>query len=129
MYCKLGASHGLIVRESDLYPKGCGFESQDQKGLSVGGVNNQRSLHSQYHDWGALEQGTEPPTAPRAPPHWLPTAPGVCSQCVHLDGLNLCRAQIPSMGHVIFLFISFSFSFPFNFRTQNVKETNKLQNF
>ncbi len=32
------------------------------------------------HDWGALEQGTEPPTAPRAPQHkWLPTAPGVCS--------------------------------------------------
>ncbi len=32
---------------------------------------------------GALEQGTEPPTAPRAPQHkWLLTAPGVCSQCV-----------------------------------------------
>ncbi len=32
---------------------------------------------------GALEQGTEPPTAPRAPQHkWLPTAPGVCSQYV-----------------------------------------------
>ncbi len=28
---------------------------------------------------GALEQGTEPPTAPRVPLHkWLNTAPGVC---------------------------------------------------
>ncbi len=43
----------------------------------------QRSLHPQYHAWGFLEQGTEPPTAPRAPQHkWLPTAPGVCSRCV-----------------------------------------------
>ncbi len=30
--------------------------------LLVGGVNNQRSLYPQYHEWGALEQGTEPPT-------------------------------------------------------------------
>uniref|UniRef100_A0A8C2Q007 Ig-like domain-containing protein n=1 Tax=Cyprinus carpio TaxID=7962 RepID=A0A8C2Q007_CYPCA len=31
----------------------------------------------------ALEQGTEPSTAPRVPQHeWLPTAPGVCSRCV-----------------------------------------------
>ncbi len=36
-------------------------------GIVGGGVNNQRSLHPQYHDWGALEQGIEPPTAPRAP--------------------------------------------------------------
>ncbi len=26
-----------------------------------------------------FEQGTEPPTAPRAPQRWLPTAPGVCA--------------------------------------------------
>ncbi len=49
-------------------------------------------------DWGALEQGTKPPTAPRAPQHqWLPTAPGVYSRCVcvcsllcvcTLDGIN-----------------------------------------
>ncbi len=33
---------------------------------------------------GALEQGTEPPTAPRRCSilQWLPTAPGVCSRCV-----------------------------------------------
>ncbi len=73
--------------------------------MKKGGVNVQRSLHPQYHDWGALEQGTEPPTAPRAPQHkWLPTAPGVCSWCVftavcvHL-GWDKCRAQIPSIGH------------------------------
>ncbi len=37
-------------------------------------------FHLQYHDWGVLEQGTEPSTAPRAPQHkWLPTALGVCS--------------------------------------------------
>ncbi len=41
------------------------------------------SLHLQYHDWGSLEQGTEPPIAPRALEQWLPTA-----VCVHLDGLN-----------------------------------------
>ncbi len=50
-------------------------------------MNVQRSLHPQYHNWGALEQDTEPPTALRAPLHeWLPTAPGVCSRCV-------CRLQ------------------------------------
>ncbi len=51
----------------------------------------------EYHDWGALEQGIEPPIAPWALEQWLPTAPGVSSQCacslltavcVHLDGLN-----------------------------------------
>ncbi len=54
-------------------------------------MNVQRSLHPQYHDWGALEQGPEPPTAPRVLQHKrLPTAPGVCSlRCVFtLDGLN-----------------------------------------
>ncbi len=88
-------SRGLMVRESDLWSKGCGFESQVRQGLKVGTVNEQHSLHLQYHDWGALEQGTEPPIAPRALEQWLP--PGVCSQCVcslltavcvHLDGLN-----------------------------------------
>ncbi len=77
-------------------------------------MNVQRSLLLQYHDWGVLEQGTEPPTAPRAPQHkWLPTAPGVCSRCVCVFtvcvcvhccvcvhfGWVKCRAQIPSMGH------------------------------
>ncbi len=50
-----------------------------------------------------LEQGTKPPTAPRAPQHkWLPTALGVCvCVCVCVDlGWVKFRAQIPSMGHV-----------------------------
>ncbi len=64
-------------------------------------------------------QGTEPPTAPRAPQHRrLPTAPGVCLRCVCVFtavcvcvcvftavcvcvhfGWVKCRAQILSMGH------------------------------
>ncbi len=87
-----------MVRELDLEPKGCRFKYQVRQGLSVGSVNNHRSLHPQYHDWGeTLEQGTEPPTAPRAPQHWLPTAQGAC-----------CRAQIPSMGHQVTYFIMVS---------------------
>ncbi len=74
-----GESVGLVTR-------GCGFESRLRQELLVGGVNNERSLHLQYHDCSeTFEQGTEPPTAPRAPQHFMPTAPGVC---VHLDGLN-----------------------------------------
>ncbi len=60
------------------------------------------TIHLQYHDWGAHEQGTEPLTAPRASQHkWLPTAPCVCSLlcvCVHFGWVK-CRAQIPSMCH------------------------------
>ncbi len=42
------------------------------------------------HDWGeTLEQGTEPPTAPRALHCRLPTAPSVCA-----FGWVKCRAQI-----------------------------------
>ncbi len=86
----IGWSVGLVTR-------GCGFKSRVRQELSVGVVNNERSLHLLYHDWGeTLEQGTEPPTAPRPPQHWQPTAPGVCSRCVcvhycvcmHLDGIN-----------------------------------------
>ncbi len=76
-------------------------------------------FHPQSHNWGeALEQGTEPPTAPQVPQHWLPTAPGVCV-CVCVCSLLTtvwcalgwvkCRAQIPSMdtilGHTSFPFL------------------------
>ncbi len=30
------------------------------------GIVGGGSILLQYHDWGVLEQGTEPPTAPRA---------------------------------------------------------------
>ncbi len=69
------------------------------------------SLHPQHHDWGALEQGTEPPTLN---PQLLPgrrsingcplplvCVHGVCvftAVCVHFGWVK-CRAQIPSMGH------------------------------
>ncbi len=57
----------------------------------VGGGSECTALSPPSIPWrGALEQGTEPPTAPRAPQHkWLPTAPGVCvftAVCEHLDG-------------------------------------------
>ncbi len=72
------------------------------------------SLHLQYHDWGeSLEQGTEPPTAPWTPQHWLPTAPGVCSRCVCAFGLvnaeHKFRIWVTILGcmsfHLIFLFL------------------------
>ncbi len=86
-----------------LVTEGRGLESQVRQELSW---EWQRSLHLQYHDWGEnIEQGTELPTAPRVPQHWLPSAPDVCSQCVcvftavcALQWVK-CRAQILSMGH------------------------------
>ncbi len=62
----------------------------------------------QYHDWGEiLEQGTEPPTAPRGPQQygcpllWMCVHHVcVCSLlCVCSLGWVKCRAQILSMGH------------------------------
>ncbi len=103
--------------------KGCGFESRSAGIVGGGGgVNVQRSLHLQYHDWGALEQGTEPPTAPQAPQNkWLPTALGVCSQCVSsllcvcecvcvwvCTWMDKCRVWIPSMGHHTWLYVTFT---------------------
>ncbi len=88
------------------------------QGLSVGnpcGVNVQCSLHLHYHDWGALEHGTEPSTAPRAPQHkWLPTCVCVCvcvcvcaracvCACVERAWMGKCRARILSMGHYTWL--------------------------
>ncbi len=75
----------------------------------VGGGSECSALSPPSIPWrGALEQATEPPTAPRAPQHkWLPTAPGLCSLCVcvcvftavcvHLGWVN-CRAWIRSMS-------------------------------
>ncbi len=84
--CACGGCHGLMVRELDSKSKGCEFESR--AGRNCRGVNVQHSLHPQYHDWGALEQGTEPLNAPLALQHkWL-----------HLEWVK-CRAWILSMGH------------------------------
>ncbi len=47
-------------------------------------------LHPQYHNWGeTLEQGTKPPTAPRAPQHWLPSV-CVCVCVFHYSLLCVC---------------------------------------
>ncbi len=81
-------------------------------------MNVQRSLHLQYHDLGALEQGTKPPTAPWAPQHkWLAIDPGVCSRCVcsllcvcTLDGSNAehkFRVWVTILGRMSRHFLSF----------------------
>ncbi len=74
-------------------------------------ITSTLSLHLQHHDWGALEQGTEPPTAPQAPKHWLPTGcvftvcVCVCvftALCVHLDGLKAeytFQVWVTILGH------------------------------
>ncbi len=68
-------------------------------GIVGGGVNVQRSLHTQYHDEVPLSKTPNPQLN-----KWLPTAPGVCVHgvcvcvCVHLGWVK-CRAQIQSMGH------------------------------
>ncbi len=65
----------------------------------MGGVNVQHSLHLQYHDWGALEQGFEPPTAPRAPQHkWLPTALDVCA--LGLNAEHEFRVWVTILGRM-----------------------------
>ncbi len=103
----LWGSRGLMDRDLDLEIWTCNLRLWVRiSGLAGivfgGGVNNERSLHLRYHDWGeTLEQGTEPPTAPRAPQHWLPTALGVCV-CTHLDGLNAehkFRVWLTILGH------------------------------
>ncbi len=63
-----------------VYWGSCEFESQVRQQLLMGEWMYSTIFHPQYHDF---EQGTEAPTAPRAPQHkCLPTAPGVCSRCV-----------------------------------------------
>ncbi len=106
-------SHCLMVRESDLLPEGCRFKSQVRHELSVGGVNNQRSL---------------PPSIPWL--RWDPGQPqqygcpllrvcvhGVCvtTVCVHLDGLNTehtFRVSVTILGHTSLHFTSPIFSLP-----------------
>ncbi len=82
-------------------------------------VNVQRSLHPQYQDWGALEQVTEPSTAPRRRSINNCPLPRVCVHgvcvcsllcvcvhccvCAHLDGLNAehkFRVWVTILGHI-----------------------------
>ncbi len=70
---------GLVIQRLRVRVSG-------QHGI-VGGGNVQRSLHPQYHNWGALEQGTKPPTAPRAPQHKMAAH---CSGCVFTVCMCVC---------------------------------------
>ncbi len=71
----LWGSRCLMVKRLGLVIERLWVRVLGRQELSVGGVNVQRSLHPQYHDWGA-------PTAPRVLQHkWLPTAPGLCVHC------------------------------------------------
>ncbi len=69
------------------------------------GVNTSALFHPQYHDWSeTLEQGTKPPTAPRAPQQYGCPLLRVCvySVCEHLDGLNAehkFRVWVTILGH------------------------------
>uniref|UniRef100_A0A8C1IN40 Cell adhesion molecule DSCAM n=1 Tax=Cyprinus carpio TaxID=7962 RepID=A0A8C1IN40_CYPCA len=93
----------------------CRFTASPPKPQDVCRVMNMAvpKAHRPGETAGALEQGTEPPTAPRAPQHkWLPIAPGVCSRrvcvftavCVHFGWVK-CRARILSMGHHTWLYV------------------------
>ncbi len=101
------------VVESQTHNRKVASSSLGPAGIVGGGVNVQRSLHLQYHDEVPFEQGTEPPTAPRALQHkWLPTAPGVCvfiAVCV-CTWIGKCRARIQRKGHHTWLYAIFTFS-------------------
>ncbi len=77
-----GGSCGLMV-ESRTHNRKVASSSLRQLGIVGGGSECTVLSPSSIPRRGALEQGTEPTTAPWAPRHkWLPTAPGVCSWCV-----------------------------------------------
>ncbi len=69
-----------------------------------------------------VSKAPNPNCSPGAAAVWLPTAPGVCSQCVCVCvfvcsllcvhfGWVKCRAQIPSMGHHTWSYVTSHFSF------------------
>ncbi len=97
-------------------------DSRSGRNCRWGGVNVQRSLHLQNYDWDALEQGTEPSTAPRALQYkWL----RVCVHCcVCALGWVKCRALIPSMGHHMSLSLHFtSLTWPYSVNIKDIKVT------
>ncbi len=65
----------------------------------VGGGSECTALSPPSTRRGALEQGTEPPTAPRAPQYkWPPTAPGVCSLLWVCTRRGKCRSPNSEYG-------------------------------
>ncbi len=91
-------------------------------GIVGGGSECTALSQPQCHDWGALEQGTEPPTAPRASQHkWLPTAVCVHGVCVCVCVCSLWMVYMQSMNseygspylavcHVTFIYCCFFLS-------------------
>ncbi len=79
-------------RESDLQPEGHRFKSQVWLELSVGGVNNHRSLHLQYHDWGEVRPLSKAPNCSLGAIALAAHSYGcVCVHycaCAHMDGLK-----------------------------------------
>ncbi len=111
----------LLMLESRTHNRKVVTSSLSPAGIVGGGERVSEctalSLHPLYHDWGTLEQGTDPSTAPRAPQHrWLSPAMGVCSRCLYVPccvcalGWVKCRARIQSMGHHTWLYVTFTFT-------------------
>ncbi len=86
----------------------------------MGGVNEQHSLHPQYHYWGALKsikhvnsfQGNK---TPNCSPYYSGCVFTVCvftAVCVHFGWVNF-RAQIQSIGRHTWLYVTFTFSLHF----------------
>ncbi len=77
----------------------CEFESRSGRELSVRGSECTALSPPSTPRRGALEQGTEPPTAPRAPQYkWPPTAPGVCSLLWVCTRRGKCRSPNSEYG-------------------------------
>ncbi len=92
-------SCGLIV-ESRTHNRKVASSSLVPAGIVGGGSEGPALSSPSIPRRGALEQGTKPPTAPRALQHkWLPTALGVCSRCVcvHCCVCALWMGYIQSM--------------------------------
>ncbi len=125
VYSVLKGNRGLMVRESDLQPKG--YDSFPAV-IVDGGVNVQRSLLLNTTTEVPLSKAPNPQLLPGCRSIDGPTAPGVCvhsvcvftAVCVHFGWVN-CIAQITSMGHHTWpYFTSLSLSFTFIYLSQFV---------
>ncbi len=84
--------HGLMVRVGLIIER---LRVSVQAGIVGGGSECKALSPTSIPRRGALEQGTEPPTAPRAPQHKWVCNHGVCVCTL----MGKFRARIPSMGH------------------------------
>ncbi len=96
--------------------RGLMVESQTHnRKVSVGGVNVQHSLHLQYHDEVPLSKTPNPQLLPgrhsiNGCPLLLVCVHGVCvcSLLCMCTWMGKCRAWIPSMGHIPWLYVTFT---------------------